>query len=264
MPQQRGAASLQGNQLEIGGKVRRWGGSSGLPAPEGIGALGLKALFPQSGKPRYVEAGGGGDPAGGAGGLLDGLAQQSGGDGCGARPARMLMDAEGETEMLHLPAAAASVGGRGHDQPEDPGQAVPVAAMGQEYERRQRAAPDQAGDEPTRNSQKQGALEQGLQRQEGRVIEQGQMPALQTLDPQIRGRPARRATDGAVSGSRTGSIAGQLAAGLGVGDRDGVRRADGQPGGVGPDGKGHGRSPDRDQSGGGVRAALDRAVTPCI
>ena len=76
MPEEGSVAPMQRPQLQGG-----WQGGQGRsvadrPAPEPLGALGLEAVFPEQGQAVVIEAGGGGDPAHSARGLLDRFPQQ--------------------------------------------------------------------------------------------------------------------------------------------------------------------------------------------
>lgn len=108
---------MQAQQLQTGGQGGRdWG--SRTPAPELIGALRLEALFAQQGQASPINAGGGGEPAGGAAGPVNGLAQQGRGN-LQATGGDRVDGPDRQTQVLDLPAAAAAIEATADDQPED-------------------------------------------------------------------------------------------------------------------------------------------------
>ena len=83
--------------------------------------------------------------------------------------------------MLHFPAAAAAVEGPGHDQTQDGGLAAGPLFPGDEHQGAHRlTAPQSRGQAPGHRKQ-QVALQEGVQGQEGRIVQMGQVPSLEPL-----------------------------------------------------------------------------------
>ena len=84
--------------------------------------------------------------------------------------------------MLHFPAAASAVKGPGHDQTQDRGLAAGPVLPGDEHQGAHRLTAAQGGGQTPGHRQQQGALQEGVQGQEGRIVQVWQVPALQPLN----------------------------------------------------------------------------------
>ena len=182
VPEERCRAAMESLQLQSGGEGTRHKGRGGAPAPELIGALRLEAELPQQGETGTVETGGGSEPAGGAAGPLDGFPEQGTGDL--AATGRGNGGSDRHPQMLDLPAAAAAIQPAADDQAEDA-----VLPTGQELQSHQglggeRLTSLQSGQQPIGDRKQKGPLQQWLERQEGGIVEKGEVPALKGLHPE--------------------------------------------------------------------------------
>jgi protein subunit release factor B len=208
VPEQGGRATVQRPELQRRRHGRGRECRFGAPAPEAIGALGLEALLPQRGETIIVDAGGHGDPAGGAPSPDDGLPQQGGahlltggGGGIPGGPA-------GQAKVLHLPAASGAVETPADDQTEGllPPPGIPLKSH--QHMGDQGPEGGEGGDQPIRDRQEQGTLQERLQRRKGWVFKQRQVPTLQRLHRPVGGLrgglPGRDGGAGARSSGRAG------------------------------------------------------------
>jgi hypothetical protein len=186
VPEQRGGAAMQSLKLQTGWP-RGWRVRlRGAPAPELVGALGLETLLPQKGEPVAIKTRRRGEPARGAARPVDGLAQKGGGD-LPATGGGRSGGADRQAEVFHLPAAAAAIEAAADDQAKNPLLSFRQHLQGHQSLGGERLATAQGRQQPVRNGQKQGALQQRLKRQEGGIVKKREMPALQGLHPIGRG-----------------------------------------------------------------------------
>ena len=182
VPEKGGGTALQRPQLQ-GGR-QGGGGLFGvpLPSPDPLGALGLKSLLTQHGEAQRVHGGGAGDPAHGPRRLPNGFSQQGGGRAVGGV---IVAESKGQPQMLNLPTGAAAIDRPSNDEAQHPGLEALIPRRRDQHHRPHRLSASQGRSQAPGHGQQQVALQQGVERQKGWIVEQGEVPALQVADPHL-------------------------------------------------------------------------------